>query len=128
MRTLRSRLFWVAALTLSVQIAGLAIAPAALCCLPGAEQKMTMNCCKDAGAGHVCPLMKKKGGPPPSGASLRACCSAEDQIFTALLGFMGVPAPLAPVLGAPPVSIVPGPAVSDVVAWLAPVDSPPPRN
>jgi hypothetical protein len=127
MRALRSRLFWLAALTLTVQIAGLAIAPAALCCMSGASEQATMNCCKDAGPGHICPLMKKSGQSPGSGVSLRSCGRAEDQIFTSLLGFLGVPAPSAPSLAAPQVTIVLVAATDNAFTWLAPVESPPPR-
>ncbi len=125
MRALRSRLLWLAALTLTVQIAGIAVAPAALCCVSEAGQKATMECCKDAGPGHICPLMKKKNGQ--QGASLRPCCSPEDQIFTALFGFLGVPAPPVPSLAAPPVTVTFVATTSNAFEWLAPADSPPPR-
>lgn len=128
MRALRSRLLWLAALTLTVQIAGLAIAPAALCCIPGTGQKVSMDCCKDAGPGHICPLMKKKSGQGgQTGASLRACCSLEDQVFTALFGFLGVPAPSIASLAAPPVTLSFVATTSNAFEWLAPTDSPPPR-
>ncbi len=125
----RSRLLWLAALTLTVQIAGLAIAPVALCCVSGPGQKASMACCKDAGPGPICPLMKKKGGQSGrTEASLRACCSLEDQIFTALFGFLGVPVPSVPSLAAPPVTISFVAATSNTFEWLAPADSPPPRS
>jgi hypothetical protein len=127
MAALRRRIVGIAALTLTLQIAGLAMAPAALCCVAGAEQQTTMNCCKDAGPGHICPLMKKKGQSSQSGATLRACCSLEDQLFTALFGLLGLPAPSATGLTAPAVTLSIVAASASTYEWLAPADSPPPR-
>ncbi len=125
MRAVRARLICVALATLMVQVAGLAIAPAALCCL-AMKTAQVMPCCKDAGPGHVCPLMKKKTGTE-TGASLRPCCSPEQQVFTALFGFLGVPALSAPALMAPPAAIVSRAVVTGPLVWRALVESPPPR-
>lgn len=131
MSVLRSRLVWLAAITLTVQVAGLAIAPAALCCTPGDPAGQAMDCCKDAGPGHVCLLMKKQAAPAGddhSGPVLRACCSPDDQIFAALLGLLAVVPPVpAGLADQPRVAFVPLTGSAHLPGWLGAVQSPPPR-
>jgi len=126
MRALRARLIGVAIVALAVQIAGFAMAPAALCCLAMDAAEPAMPCCKDAGPGHICPLMKKKAVTDTS-VSLRPCCNLEQQVFTALLGLAGLPAPSTPVLVAPPAAFVAAVFAAEPRTWHSPVESPPPR-
>lgn len=130
MARFRTRLGWLAALTLTIQLGVTLAAAAAVCCKPDGSTPAAgheMPCCKDGGRpGHICPLPAKKSQPPGTPV-MKSCCDLEQQILAALLGIAGIPEASSQSVPFPELVLDVLAFSEQPVALVRPPDSPPPR-
>lgn len=94
MRTLRARLAVIAVSLLLLQAGATAVSTFNVCCADARQAAQTMQCCRDGGTDHICPLMK--GGTTESPrCRMRACDTGQDHVLP-LGGLIGVLVPPTP--------------------------------
>ena len=128
MRTIRRRLAVLTLLLLAQQAVALALAGALVCCDTGDQQPVPrMECCKDAGDGHMCPLGKRPA--PERNCRLKSGCSTDSSGVLAGAGFVYAGPLVAQFSVAPPVaehSTLPTAVPDEVLTTISP-PSPPPK-
>jgi hypothetical protein len=138
MRALRSRVPYVAALGLLVQLTGIAVSPLALCCMTKAPAATTPSddheCCKALGPGQVCPLHQQskpsaqhQGGAEPakSDCAIKSGCKMPDLALLSMLA-AGVVSPKVSLIVELTSAPVHGQSFELVARDFVP-DPPPPR-
>jgi hypothetical protein len=86
MRTVRSRLAVLTLMLLVQQVVALVLAGALACCEQAAPAAAQMDCCKNGGEGHMCPLTNRRA--PDSGCRIKSGCSTDGARALAGAGFM----------------------------------------
>ena len=129
MSTVRAHLSWLAATTVALQLGVMVAAATAVCCggsPPGAATS-EMQCCKDGGPAHICPL-KAKQSRDPGAPVLENCCDVDQQALAALLGFAGIPEARSTAVPLPEIAPLAPPASEQLVSLVSPPLAPPPRS
>jgi hypothetical protein len=87
MRTLRARLVVFTLMLLAQQALALALAGALACCNePPEPATARMECCKDAGDGHMCPLARQRADD--RGCRMKKGCTTDETRALAGAGFV----------------------------------------
>ena len=87
MRSIRSRLAVLTLMLLAQQALALALAGALVCCEQAeVPERAAMQCCKNAGDGHMCPLTNRRARD--GGCRLKNGCSTDSATGLAGAGFV----------------------------------------